>query len=298
MEESLSRIRSIHPKLLTDEAFMDLTVNAPLGVALLIGLWMEADDQGVFEWKPLTIKARVLPAASVDINALLIELEARHFIKRYAVGGREYGAVRNFQRYQRPKKPNAVHPLPSSMVAYVGTGDTSDEESSEPVPHQDGTPSPKSPQMEEEGGKRKEEGEKDSALASDFETFWGAYPKKADKGHALKAYIAARKLGASAETLLAGAARYRADPSRDPKFTKNAQGWLSGECWNDQAAEPPPPVKFEPQAVKDAQRHMAYAAMIQRGISPGLQFTTADRNKMIAAGLVTMEQCERAGCAA
>jgi hypothetical protein len=157
------------------------------------------------------------------------------------------------------------------------------------------------PEEEREQGAGIEEEEKKEPAADftkDFETFWGAYPKKADKGHALKAYIAARKLGASAETLLAGAARYRADPSRDPKFTKNAQGWLSGECWNDQAAEPPPPVKFEPQAVKDAQRHMAYAAMIQKGISPGLQFTTSDRNKMIAAGLVTMEQCERAGCAA
>lgn len=143
-----------------------------------------------------------------------------------------------------------------------------------------------------------EKKEPPAALAKEFEVFWEKYPKKVDRGHAFKAFVSVRRRGVSIETLVAGAERYAADPRRDPKFTKNAQGWLTGECWNDQAAEPPAPVRFEPQAVKDAQRHMAYAALIKKGISPGLQFTTSDRNRMIAAGLVTHEDCDRAGCAA
>ena len=67
----MARIRSVHPGLLTDEAFMTLTVESPLAIPLLVGLWMEADDAGTFEWKPLTLKARILPAITQNISELL-----------------------------------------------------------------------------------------------------------------------------------------------------------------------------------------------------------------------------------
>ena len=51
----MSRIRSIHPGLFTDEAFMEASIPARM---LIMGLWCEAWDDGVFEIKPLTIKAR------------------------------------------------------------------------------------------------------------------------------------------------------------------------------------------------------------------------------------------------
>lgn len=113
----MARIRSVHAGLFTDEEFMSRSPHARL---LWIGLWTEADDQGVFEWKPLTIKARLLPADNVDISDLLAELAAADFIKIYEMGGRQYGAVRNFRRFQRPKYPNAVHPIPDDLRKYVG----------------------------------------------------------------------------------------------------------------------------------------------------------------------------------
>lgn len=116
----MARIRSIHPGLFTDEAFMQLTVSAPLAVPLLLGLWGEADDQGLFEWKPLTIKARILPAVPADIGPLLEALVEGQFIQRFEVDGRSYGAIRNFRRWQRPEKPKALHPLPDSLRPYVG----------------------------------------------------------------------------------------------------------------------------------------------------------------------------------
>ena len=67
----MSRIRSIHPGLWTDDSFMSLSAFARL---LYIGLLNEAWDDGVFEWKPLTIKARIFPVDSVDVPALLDEL--------------------------------------------------------------------------------------------------------------------------------------------------------------------------------------------------------------------------------
>jgi hypothetical protein len=67
--------------------------------------------------------------------------------------------------------------------------------------------------------------------------FWNAYPKKADKGHARKAWIAImKKGGVDAADLTAGAQRYRDWSGRDPNFTKNGATWLNGECWNDEHA--------------------------------------------------------------
>jgi len=148
----MARIRSIHPSLLTDEAFMTLTGEAPLAVTLLIGLWTEADDQGVFEWKPLTIKARILPAPVLDVVPLLEVLERYRFIRRYEIDGREYGAVRNFARFQRPKKPNAIHPMTEEVRAWVGTG-------SEPVGNRSRTGGENLSQMEDGGGRKEEKEE-------------------------------------------------------------------------------------------------------------------------------------------
>ncbi len=135
----MPRIRSIHPGLFTDEAFMALTVEEPLAVALLIGLWTEADDQGVFEWKPFTIKARVLPATTQPVEPLLERLAAANFLCRFEVGEKVYGAVRNFRRWQRPEKPKAVHPLADELRSYVGL--IADQSPTGSAP--DGGPSPK-----------------------------------------------------------------------------------------------------------------------------------------------------------
>jgi hypothetical protein len=107
----MARIRSIHPAILTDEAFMTLTVERPLAIALLIGLWMEADDAGTFEWKPLTLKARILAAASDDIADLLAALVRNHFVRSFELNGRQYGVIRNFVKFQRPKAPIDSHPF-------------------------------------------------------------------------------------------------------------------------------------------------------------------------------------------
>ena len=170
----MPRIRSAHPGLFSDENFMVLTVEAPLAAVLLIGLWTEADDEGVFEWKPLTLKARVLPAISCSIEPLLAALVENRFVMRFEVEGRSYGAVRNFTRWQRPKKPKAIHPKPELVRNYVGltvapvgnqfgTGGELDTDevdavppSGEPVGNQFGTGGEIPPQMEDGGWRREE----------------------------------------------------------------------------------------------------------------------------------------------
>jgi hypothetical protein len=132
----------------------------------------------------------------------------------------------------------------------------------------------------------------------EFEGWWKVYPRHEDRGHAFKAFRAVRKSGVELETLTAGAQRYRDLPGREAKFTKLGATWLNGQCWSDETAVATAPEKFTPQEAKDAMRHMTYAAMIKKGRSPGQYFSNTDRSRMIAAGMVTMEECEKAGCAA
>lgn len=174
----MARIRSVHPGLFTDESFMSAT---PLARIVMIGLWTEADDNGVFEWKPLTLKARLLPADNADMAAMLDELAALNIICGFEHGVRSFGAIRNFRKYQRPKKPNAVHPLPSKIAVYVGL----DDDGSPSVGNQFGTDGENPPQMED-GGWRMEDGpsvpssdgtEGSARRAPTFADFWNGIPK-------------------------------------------------------------------------------------------------------------------------
>lgn len=155
----MSRIRSVHPGLWTDEAFVSMS---PLARVFFIGLWTEADDKGTFPWSPLKLKMRILPADNADVESLLGELVSGDAVMRYEVDGKEFGAIRNFTKFQRPKKPNDIHPCTKEACQYTGQDkkkqgvsdrDVPDqsESSSEPVPHHSG-------KVETDGGWRMEDG--------------------------------------------------------------------------------------------------------------------------------------------
>lgn len=170
----MARIRSVHPGLFTDENYAVLSFPAR---ELLKGLWIEADDNGIFEWKPLSIKMRIFPADQVDVPALLAELTAA-WVQPFDRDGKRYGACKNFCKYQRPKKPKAVHPLPDELKAYTmhgykprhsDQGESEPDEidtATEPVPHQFPTDTEKSGQMEDGGGKMEDVYSTTSAAAS------------------------------------------------------------------------------------------------------------------------------------
>lgn len=146
----MSRIRSIHPGFFTDENLVAVSLAARL---LFIGAGIEADDKGIFEWKPLTLKMRVFPADNVDVAELLEELVAANAVKRYEMGGRTYGAIRNFRRFQKPKTPNDIHPAFPEILAYVGLISETEAGKVEAFPPK----GEKSFQMEDGGGKREEQ---------------------------------------------------------------------------------------------------------------------------------------------
>lgn len=156
----MARIRSVHPSLWTDEDFMDLSAFARL---LIIGLWTEADDGGAFAWKPRQIKVRILGTDDVRIEDLLEELCQRGLVMRYSCAGSDYGAIRNFGKFQSPKKPSRKYPMPDEIREFSatsniepGTGSVKNEVKKEQVPHQFPTSSEPIPTGEEgRGGERK-----------------------------------------------------------------------------------------------------------------------------------------------
>lgn len=113
----MSRIRSIHPGQWTDEDFVECSFPARL---LAISLRNEADDNGIFEWRPTRLKMRIFPADALDVAELLDELAARSIVMKFEAAGRAYGAIRNFRVFQNPRSPKAEHPITAEAEAFVG----------------------------------------------------------------------------------------------------------------------------------------------------------------------------------
>ena len=68
---------------------------------------------------------------------------------------------------------------------------------------------------------------------SEFDSFWNHYPKKVDKGAALRAFMRAIK-NQDPDLVIAGAKAYAEDPNLPEKqFIKNPATWLNAEAWNN-----------------------------------------------------------------
>jgi hypothetical protein len=176
----MARIRSVHPGLTSDESYMSMSMTAK---AAWTPLWMQCDDHGIFEWKPIVLKALIFPADNVDFALVLSELEQLDCIRKIDIAGRPHGVVRNFARYQRPKNPSYRHfkadELPADLGSYIGI-----KGAAPPVLPQS-SPSPPEilPQMKEEGDRRKEEEKKDTPSASrpstdEFENLKKVFPRR------------------------------------------------------------------------------------------------------------------------
>lgn len=153
----MSRIRSIHPGFFTDEDLVSVSMCARL---LFLGIGVEADDKGIFEWKPLTLKMRIFPADSVDVADMLAELAAVGAIRTFEANGKMFGAIRNFRKFQKPKTPNDIHPATAEILEFVGlvSETNGDEKPSFPRKGEKVPPKgEKSPQMED--GEEDGEGE-------------------------------------------------------------------------------------------------------------------------------------------
>ncbi|MEP9347796.1 helix-turn-helix domain-containing protein [Xanthobacter sp. KR7-225] len=85
-----------------------------------------------------------------------------------------------------------------------------------------------------------------AAVESDFQEWFGQYPKREGEDGARREYRAARQRGATAADLLTGAMRYgSACRGREPRFIARASYWLRDGRWKD--APPPALVSDQPE---------------------------------------------------
>lgn len=92
-----------------------------------------------------------------------------------------------------------------------------------------------------------------------FDEFWKAYPKKADKAAARKAWAKAVRT-VDPDILTEAAMRYRNDPNRDDAYTKNAATWLNAGSWEND----PLPARGGGRKTGGASRMDDYAALAAR----------------------------------
>lgn len=265
------RIRSIKPEFWRSQDVADL----PREVRLLwIGLWSYVDDNGV--------GLDDYRAVAADLFAFDDPVEAREFVRdglatlsrgaritRYTVAGRSYLAINGWDEHQRIDKPNkARFPEPSEADTFVSSENDDTRETL-------ATPSRESreglaPGTGEQGNRGTGE-ERSLSSASPrstpqphqrepdrFGEFYDAFPRHKDRKAAAKAFTAAIKTGVDADTLIAGAHRYRAEvASKDPQYIKHPKTWLNQGCWHDEPDPPPrphPTLSTADQRVLEAQR--------------------------------------------
>jgi hypothetical protein len=329
----MARIRSIHPSLFTDEAWVACT---PLARVLYIGLLTDADDQGLVEWKPLQIKMRLLAGDNTDVAALLGELVAVNLVAELESAGKRLGAIRKFARFQRPKKPNAVFVLPREWRTYVGLDGGSSEagahsqhdsseldadhegSSSELDPDQDHQVPPKSElrKQMEDGGDNKEppkppRGRSRSDVGrreypADFEVAWAAYPHHPGRSSKPDTLAEWRRLPPEERSGLVGAI---------VRFTPNVESACGGKgapCmarwlkhgkhlnWTESVGQPATALGLEVQAydpwpsrIREFKRN-AYWNRLDWGPPPGKPGCTLSPETLIANGYVPTAQTQSA----
>lgn len=91
----------------------------------------------------------------------------------------------------------------------------------------------------------------------EFSEFYAAYPLKRGPDGALRAYLSARRRGATHEQIMSGCRRY-AEEKRDtePRYIKHPATWLNNGCWADEPAQQPPS-KQPPSMTDPHERRMA-----------------------------------------
>ncbi|GGY87800.1 hypothetical protein [Shewanella fodinae] len=121
----MARIRTVKPDLFRHEDLYEAEVETELPLRLaFIGLFTCCDREGRFVWKPRQLKLDVLPWDNTDFSRVLDALMTRGFIRKYSVGGVNYGCIPSFTRHQVvnnrekasdiPEPPEYIEELPAN----------------------------------------------------------------------------------------------------------------------------------------------------------------------------------------
>lgn len=110
----MARIRSVKPDFWTDERVVECSFEARL---FFIGIKNFMDDYGRIEYRPKSLKMMVFPADSVDVEALVDELQKQGLCRVYEVDGQRYLADMTFADTQKiDKRSPSKHPEPPNSA--------------------------------------------------------------------------------------------------------------------------------------------------------------------------------------
>jgi hypothetical protein len=240
----MSRIRSVHPGFFRDENLVPCSAFARL---LYIGLGVEADDKGIFEWKPVQLKMSIFPGDNVDMPSLLAELVQAGNVRPFEHGGKRYGAIRNFRKYQKPKTPNDIHPMPDEVADYVAFPRIGEKSADEPITF----PRERENAFQMEDGGEGEDGDTSPpsvpepvGAGVDFEDLLETYPR-APGDQERKAKAAFERIAvADRHSVIAAAQRVARHHAQDceargrtleegERFLSHLHNWLSSGQWRD-----------------------------------------------------------------
>ena len=252
------RIRSIKPEFWRSEDIAKLDWHDRL---LFIGLWSYVDDNGVGRDNAAIITAElfaldgefsedslnphdILSESSVRVQTGLSRLHNAGLIERYRANGKRYLHVKTWERHQKINRPSpGRYPLPDDNSVEIH--DILSESSVSPH-------NILSAGTEEQ--RNRGSGEKDScssvaadatpsereSINDDFGAWWQHYPRKVGKGHAMKAYRAARRKTDHATLVAAVDAQAERLMAKGSEFCPHPATWLNGERWADETTTSPP----------------------------------------------------------
>lgn len=199
----MARIRSIKPEFWTDGRMVKL----PMAVRLFyIGLWNFADDWGVLEDDPESLKLRIMPADDIDPVDLVEKLVIDgRLTRKVAPDGSRVLVIRRWGDHQRIDKRSPGR-----------WGNPSEFDDAPQIP---ATPSEDSAGREWSG---------QSEIDRDFEVWWSAYPRKVHRAAAFSAYRARRRDGISHARLDLARCHFKtAKANEDQRFVMHGATFLA-----------------------------------------------------------------------
>jgi len=129
----MPRIRSIHPGQWCDEDFLECSLETRM---VAIALRNHSDDNGIFPWRPRQLKLWLFPVDDIDIEKSLQEGIDHNQLQKFEVNGDAYGMIRNFQKFQSPRKPAFQYPVPDPPLGTDYELNKAYGGGTAPVPHQ------------------------------------------------------------------------------------------------------------------------------------------------------------------
>jgi len=234
----MARIRSIKPEFWSSEQVVECSPTARL---LFIGLWNFCDDGGNHPASTKTLKMEVFPGDCFPdsaIKTMVEELLEHGLLVEYVVDNKSYWHVTGWH-HQKIEKPNKKYPTFQNPQKFDDQSANSRRQVGEQTPE------------EGKGGdirKGKEETHplpfpagreragKVAAHDSRFDAFWDAYPRKAGKRDAAKAWAKLKPDEALCGTIMAALERHKHCDmwTKDGgQFVPYPATYLRGERWTD-----------------------------------------------------------------